>query len=554
MKILSRTPHPRRIKLRIMGSEIEWGMRFLPPPQANPPKFSEAVNRLNNRYQLGNYAESFVRGALPGNLFRRFRVPRAILLNQGQMYVDSNTQIEYATPECLGAEQLALYETAGLDIVAYALKKFNDASANELAPIKIYKTNRGAVIYDNAFLGDESCGSHANYLTMRRVSLPELYRLWLPFLQTRWCVNGNGWIDFFDQQYIHFLFSQRADVMKHEKLLGTTGTMKPLVHNRDEPLARDDVWRRLHDVSENANMSQKQLFLKYAVSDIVLAMIEAENFLREPPHFHEKRYNANEVCRCFNGDIFGHVHLECEDGTRHGFLDVQEFYIEEALRFFREGRATLTDERRRALELWQSVIDAMRRRDLKYLARFLDWAALLRQFELLFAKLGLDFGAFCDMETDARGRLVRYPAGREIRWDSTVPRKNKQSAKLLPYLLEYIVQYADVETERSPYGVLAAHGALDTLFTREEIAQAVLNPPARTRAHLRETVEKTVGQSGVIMNTSWTHEAVSVQLESGSWHTLNIPLLNPYRFMVGPEEKRILSLFRRTHDDGIGPE
>lgn len=535
-----RTPRPRRIKLRIMGSETEFGMRFVVPPQKDNRVYAEKMNFAMNIFVQGNYMTTFVRGALPENSQNRFRGLRAIMQNQGQLYVDTNFQIEYATPECLGADELALHETAGLVFIARALKKFNDGYANIMAPIKMYKTNRNTgFVADGARLSEESWGAHANYLTFRRLYFRDFERWWLPFLQTRWCVIGNGWADFFDGQYAHFLFSQRADVMDHRWRHGATDIRKPLIHTRDEPHARSDIWRRLHDISGNANMSQKQIALKYGIADIVLAMIETENFLREPPHFREKKYNANEVCRCFNGDIFGRIHLECEDGGRRGFLDVQEFYIEEALRFFGEGRATLTDERRRALDGWQSVIDAMRRRDVEYLSRFLDWAAILRQLEFLFAKLHLDFELFCGMEEEHG--FVHYSEGRGVAWDAPVPRKNSSDTKLLPYLLEYMTQYADVETARSPYGILMARGFMESLFTPEQIAHAALHPPERTRAHLREVIEATVQPPHRILLTKWEEEYIWAKDSSCLFSKTMIPLPNPYRFRIGPDEERILS-------------
>lgn len=537
----SRIPRPQRIKLRIMGSEIEFGMRFVVPPQKDSRAFQEKLDLATGLFAQGNYATSLARLTLPANSRGRPCGRYAILDNQGQVYIDCNAQIEYATPECLGAENLALYETAGLDIIAHAVKRFNIAYADRLAPIKMYKTNRDTELYESGYLSRTSWGSHANYLTLRRAGVPELEQFWLPFLETRWCIIGNGWVDFFDKQYVHFLFSQRADVMMRSRELRTTDVMKPLIHDKGaEVHARQDVWRRLHDISGNANMSHKQLVLKYATADIVLAMIEAGDFLREPPHFNEGRHSANEICRCFNGDIFGRVRLACDDGMHRGFLDVQEFYIEEALRFFGEGRATLTDERKRALEWWQAVIDAMRRRDLKYVSRFLDWAALLRQFEFLFEKMNLDFDAFCDMETDLDGRFVRYPAERGVAWNTPVPRNNKPMVGLLCYLLEYITQYADVETARSPYGILVAKGVMDALFTPEQIARAVADPPSRTRAHLRKTIEALIRLPHSLLCTSWDNETVSIRVQPGAFLNRNISLQNPYRFLIGPEEKRIL--------------
>lgn len=543
--LIRKYPCPRRIKLRITGSEIEMSTKFAGEPSDDP----DSVVWQN---ALVRYRERIVRYALP--FFARNRrwrgapaYERAILLNQAQCYRDG-ALVEYATPECY-PRQSALYETAGLEIVSRALKEFNreyGVRASSPVTAKMYKNNRNTKLSrDGNWLSSESFGSHGNYITFRSVPYADLVKFLTPFLKTRWCMIGNGWIDFFGGEHIHFLLSQRADCMADagdmingEEMTNyrTLPHIRLFVHQKnEESLADEHVWKRVHDISENSNMSQKQLWLKRGTMDIVLAMIEARNFLKLPPQF-SRKFNGNETSRFFNADIRSTAQFPLEGGGTASAIDVQRFYIDEAVRFFKEGRGALTDERKKALELWITTVDALVRWDIPYLARYLDWAAILRQFGVLFERLNLDMEEFIGVVSNGMG--FGYPMLHPI--EAGVPVQRKHGiARLLDYLLQFIVEYANIETEHSPYGILVKAGKMDTIFSPEEITYACTHSPKQTRANLREELEQKLS-SQTIAVTSWDRYYIRCSGGAPDAPLRQLPLPNPWRSRIGRNEEWFL--------------
>lgn len=537
---------PRKIKLRITGAEIEMSTKFIGGP------FLDDTDSVVWQNALVRYRERIARCAIPF-FARNMRwrgassYERAILLNQGQCYRDG-ALVEYAAPESF-PKQLALYETAGLEIVSRALEEFNreyGAKEPESVTAKMYKSNRNTkLMCDGTGLSLESFGSHGNYITFRSVPYADLVTYLVPFLKTRWCMIGNGWIDFFGGKFVHFLLSQRADCMADagdsingEKMTNarTLRDIHLFVHQKnEEPLADEHIWKRVHDMSENSNMSQKQLWLKRGAMDIVLAMIEARNFLKNPPQF-SRKFNGNETSRFFNADIRSQTPFPLDNGGTASAIDVQRFYFDEAARFFREGHGTLTEERKEVLDLWIATIDAIARWDVSYLARYLDWAAILRRFEILFERLNLDAEEFIGMVRGGTG--FAYPASYPIKADVPVPRK-RGNVRLLDYLLQFIVEYANIETEKSPYGILMKRGAMDALFSPEEIEYACAHPPENTRANLREELEKRLLHQTITV-TSWDRYYIRRSGDASDAPLRQIPLQNPWRSRIGRDEEWFL--------------
>lgn len=545
----SRQSRPKRVKIRLYGAENEFGSRILYPAEEN------GTRKIVSDTAKTKYLGWLFRFSLPPYFSYRFRRnDRVILLNQGQCYLEMSKLIEHATAECVGKD-IVRYETAGLVILARALKRFRRAYVGngKLVEIKLYKTNRNTELEAcGTLLSDVSFGSHGNYSVLRSVTQYDLTHYLAPFLKTRWCLIGNGWIDFFDGKYVHFLLSQRADAMADvsDKICDRAGMMRsvgsttstdyfrPYIHERRKPHAEESVWQRLHDISENANMSEKQLWLKRGTMDIVLAMIEDGGFLKPPPQF-ARRFNGNEMSLFFNADIRSRAPFPLEGGETASSLDVQRFYFDEARRYFQEGRGTLTDDRKEIMELWGNTLDAIERWDVPYLSRYLDWAAILRIIGFLFEKMNLDFDEFVGVVCDDSG--FRYPMHNPIGALLRVPGKIRETT-LLTHLLELIVQYADVETGQSPYGVLVRRGAMDTLFTRAEINSACVHPPENTRARLREEIEKKIVPHKRIDITTWDNQ----YFECICGRPQNIVLLNQYRFRITEKEKRLLGCTHGT--------
>ena len=70
-----------------------------------------------------------------------------------------------------------------------------------------------------------------------------------------------------------YQISQRADFFEKEVGLSTM-VNRPLINTRDEPHADDKVYRRLHVIVGDSNMSEFSIYLKAGMTSIVLQLIE----------------------------------------------------------------------------------------------------------------------------------------------------------------------------------------------------------------------------------------------------------------------------------------
>ncbi len=477
----------------------------------------------------------------------RYRVfKRAIMDNQSQWYLD-NGHIEIATPECLGARENALYETASFALFAHRLKAIPDEDREELPPLRIYKNNRPTDRRGRALTGI-SWGSHGNYLTYRGLEFHDLQTRLVPLLASRLPLIGNGWINIDADWSIQFLFSQRGDLIGEGAdgrltAAETTGDIKTPINTRDRPYANHDRWRRYHDITENSTMSEYQIWLKRGMMDLVLLMIEHPEFLKKlvPAAWNMQFVNARNAFKFFNRDMYTPIVLQ--NGRRMSALDIQEFYLDELNRFFLYEYDALTEERRELLRFWRAVVDALRRKDHAYAEKYLDWAAVFSYLvEPAIARIGIKELHQCDPFADTETRLKRrtVPSTRMI----DTPRG---SVRIASELLYRIVEYSYVDTQKSPYGVLLRNGRIASLFTPEQINNAMRIPPRRTRAACREEILQILKKHLI---------AGAVQIRSFRWdeicfvhaknladsYPLQLQLPDPYRSSLTTHEKVIFGL------------
>lgn len=463
---------------RIMGAENECAARHL---------------------SMKDHAGKIVEVLLPQELsWRCFQQNHyAILENQGRAYPDSNT-LEFCTPECLGGEELALYETANLTSATECAGRLRK-EGEIYRKVSLHKTDRNCerwlvegypILEKNLPKQKLHCGStHGNYLTLRAVSPITFMKKIRPFLEVaRWVLIGNGWIEITEDKYLRFVLSQNAGLIEQVEA-GSSTSLKPLFSTKDEPHANQEYWRRFHDISGNQTISQSQLLLKHVTMDIVMLMIEEEDFLGELPQIKDARMeqyptDANKqlqkTLNFFNADIFGLKKVKLADGSRWSAVDFNRYFIEKAEQYFLENPNALTADRKRGLELWTAVVDALAKKDLPFLARHLDWAAILYYFFIpRIKKLGLNWRS-----------LIRSKEERKtapgIFYDLNLATK-RGVENLLAHFLMVFVNYAGVDTGKSLYGHLLQNQKMEQIFSPEEISRALSFPPQKTRASYRET-------------------------------------------------------------------
>ena len=469
---------------RVMGIETEYGITLPGFPEANPTTLSThivtgyaraAMHESLWRTRWDYYTEMPLRDARGFDLSMADADPsmltnvegefaNIVLTNGARLYVD-HAHPEYSAPEVVSPRDAALYDAAGVVVMeraAAAVGNFGDKGA-----IQLYKNNS-----DNK---GASYGTHENYLVSRSVPFSEIVRILTPFFITRQIFTGAGRLGLGQiGDTPGFQITQRADYFEAEVGLETT-MRRPIINTRDEPHADPAIWRRLHVITGDANCSEFATWLKVGTVALVLSMIEhgceLPDFAIEDPVIE---------MRAVSHDIHLRRGIRLKGGLTVTALEVQQAFIASA------KRAVTPDadpETLNLIEEWEQVIADLAI-DPMLCADRLDWVAKLQIIEA-------------------------YRTREHLPWDA---------ARL--QLVD--LQYADVRANKGLARLLTARGTLRSLFTPEEIEQAVSCAPRETRAYFRGEVIRRFPEE--IAAASWDSIVFDV---AGS--LTRVPLLDPLR-------------------------
>jgi proteasome accessory factor A len=203
-------------------------------------------------------------------------------------------------------------------------------------------------------------------------------------------------------------------------------------------------------------MSQRINYLKMGTTAIVLSMIEA-NFLK----LDFELYDAVTSMHLVSHDYKFETKQRLRDGSEMSALDIQKHYQSSAARFLTETGET--DEMAHdVVTQWGRILNALEH-DPMSLVNEVDW----------ITKLSV---------------LNGYRNRDHLLWNDS-------------RLAAIDIQFADLRPDKGLARVLQQKGKMDLLFTEEQVAQAVANPPVDTRAYFRGTcVAKFVDQ---VAAASW---------------------------------------------------
>lgn len=480
---------------RIMGAETEFGVHAPSKLSANPTVLSafvvntydslfkaELSARLASRWEYGSEAPlADARGfelaeqlADPSQLTHRYReltseeiaaealseaghfaeridwdavTMNSILPNGARLYVD-HAHPEYSSPEVTSPRDAVLWDAAGDLIAARTVAEIErQVAAGSLAlpAVNLYKNNTDGK--------GQSYGSHENYLLPRSVDFEYLASVLLPFFATRQVLVGAGRVGLgVSGQEPGFQLSQRADFFERTVGLETT-VRRPMVNTRDEPHAQSRLFRRLHVISGDANLSQTSNLLKFGTMALVLNLVEAGVAPRI------RLADPVAAMHLVSRDLSFSAPLPLASGGSMTALEIQRAYLQAALEF--EGRAD--EQTAEILGLWAEVLDALAYDPLS-LADRLDWVA--------------------------KYALLKAYRDRGLSWSD-------------PKLAAIDLQYSDLRPEKGLYHRLVAMGRMRVIFTPEQIAWAADQPPADTRAYAR----------GKLIST-WPDEVVSANWDT----------------------------------------
>lgn len=351
-----------------------------------------------------------------------------VLANGARFYHDHGHP-EYSTPECRSIRDLVAHDRAGQRIVWAAAKSYQQRTGHTVA---IYKNNTD-------YYG-MSYGCHENYLVKRDVPFEHLVMGLLPFLVTRILFTGAGQVGQEDRDGrggIIYQLSQRADFFD-EIMSVDTLHRRPLINTRDEPHADRRLWRRLHLILGDANLSEYATALKVGTTALVLATLEASYGapveLKDPI----------QALRNISHDSTQRWLVELRDGKTIPAIDIQRAYFLAAEELFL-GRDEETDW---MLREWTTLLDDLEA-DPRRLRDRLDWVA---KRELL---------------------------------ESFLQSEGKEWNENLDLLRSLELEYHNLDPERGLFWTLEAQGRMRRVTNEEEIHNALSCAPKNTRAFFR---------------------------------------------------------------------
>ena len=191
-------------------------------------------------------------------LFRRVvswgRSSNVFLANGARLYLDVGSHPEYATPECDSLYDLVVHDKAGERILEQLLESAEQRLGEEGIRGDVY------LFRNNTDSAGNSYGCHENYLTTREEDLSSYTKVLIPFLISRQIFAGAGKV-LTTARGTTFVLSQRAEHIWEDVSSATTRS-RPIINTRDEPHADADLYRRLHVIAGDTNMSEYTTFLK----------------------------------------------------------------------------------------------------------------------------------------------------------------------------------------------------------------------------------------------------------------------------------------------------
>jgi proteasome accessory factor A len=302
----------------------------------------------------------------------------------------------------------------------------------------------------------------------------------IPFFVTRQVFTGAGRVGLGqDGRREGFQLSSRADFFEVEVGLETT-LKRPIINTRDEPHADPALWRRLHVIVGDANLSETATLLKLGTTAIVLSMIEAGG-----PSLGIELANPVAAMHQVSHDLSLAAPLECLRRSPMTALEIQQAYLDAARVHCAAGAGGTDPRTGEVLDLWAEVLAGLASEP-RALADRLDWVAKLSLLDGYRRRDGLDWSA--------------------------------------PRLAAIDLQYADTRPERGLAFRLEQRGSLRRFTTDDEVARAVVDPPTDTRAWFRGECVRRFGDR--VAAASWDSVIFDVP---GRASLVRVPTPDPQR-------------------------
>ncbi|MDA8117959.1 MAG: Pup--protein ligase [Actinomycetota bacterium] len=420
-------------------------------------------------------------------LFRRVvswgRSSNVFLENGARLYLDVGSHPEYATPECDSLADLVAHDKAGERILEGLVFS---------AEARMREEGIRGVVYlfkNNTDSAGNSYGCHENYLTTRADDFARYTEVLIPFLVSRQIFTGAGKVLQTARGPV-FSISQRAEHI-WEGVSSATTRSRPIINSRDEPHADAELYRRLHVIVGDSNMSEYTTFLKVGTTAIMLRMLEDPSVVLRDFSIE----NPIRAIREISHDLTCARRVRLANGRELSALDIQTEYCDRAHKY-REQQG-LPPEESRALDMWTYVLDHLRR-DPFSLDREVDWVIKHRLIESYMAKNQVTLGH--------------------------------------PQIALIDLQYHDVSRERGIFYRMQKRNLVERIVDDGAIDKAVEVPPQTTRARLRGEFIKRAKEKRRDFTVDWVHLKLNDQAQR------TVLLKDPFRSEDDRVDKLIESL------------
>lgn len=428
---------------RIFGLETEYGITCV----------SEGIRRLSPD-EVARY------------LFRRVvawgRSSNIFLTNGARLYLDVGSHPEYATAECDDLHTLVVQDRAGERIleslVFDAQKRMQDEGI--LGEIHLFKNNT-----DSA---GNSYGCHENYLVERKRDFNFIIESLVPFLITRQVITGAGKIINTPRGAFYSL-SQRAEHI-WEGISSATTRSRPIINTRDEPHADAELYRRLHVIVGDSNMSEVTTQLKVTITDLILRMLEDGVVFRD-----FTIENPIRAIRDISNDIEMKKTIKLANGRDITAIRMQQEYFEKAQEYANRVELTRNPIFFNALNLWERAIKAGECQDWSLIDKEIDFAIKYKLFE-------------------------RYERKQQIGLSD-------------PKMAMLDLAYHDINRDKGIFYLLENKGEALRVTTDQEVSLAKTTPPQTTRAKLRGDFIAKAQEKRRDFTVDWVHLKLNDQTQ-----------------------------------------
>jgi proteasome accessory factor A len=255
-----------------------------------------------------------------------------------------------------------------------------------------------------------------------------------------------------------------------EGVSSATTRSRPIINTRDEPHADADLYRRLHVIVGDSNMSETTTLLKVGSADLVLRMLEAGVTMRDM-----SLDNPIRAIRDISHDLTGKRQVKLSTGRDLSAWSMQMEYFDKASEFaLREG---LIDDPTvaRVIELWGRTLKAVEADDSSLIDREIDWAIKRRVLDRYMTKHGLSLDS--------------------------------------PRVAQLDLAYHDINRNRSVFYLMERQGLVERVTNDLQVFEAKTVPPQSTRAKLRGDFVRRAQERRRDFTVDWVHLKLNDQAQ-----------------------------------------